>query len=462
MSMFDGLAIVILRVPKTKGVSIMTCLKNIVLSLVAVGLIGICLNAGSAPAAVAYSTDFDGDADTTPTGWTSTANLKLDGNGWYANSTGHSLSVYRPDTGLFRFVDGTLEADYQRGATFAGLVGRYQDSSNFYHVRVDGSNLEVYRFGLGGSGSLGGVAIPGYTSYPTDETWKLSATFLGSQINATLRDSSGTVVSSLSISDPGNELSGLAGVRGSDGAQWDSFTISNVNRLTFAVTTADGTGADAQIEKRDNGYDTNNYGTATSIQMKNADSGTQYLSRKSYLRFDLGAVDGLNAQDATLELTASSSPSTAYTFNVYGLFDGHTGENWTESGTGSITWNNAPGNDTTSLDGALVSETVLLGQIVTTGYSAGDVLQFTSQQLTDFLNADTDGQVTLILTRDTQSSNYSDHSNSFYSKEGSLNVAGDYSLAPTLLIYTVPEPSTFVLVLLGLASLTICRRRHAR
>lgn len=423
-------------------------------SLLAISLVGVFLGAGVVPAAVVYTTDFGGDSGTTPANWTSTANLKLDGNGWYANATGHSLSYLNP----LSLADGTIETDYIRGTSFAGIVGRLQDTSNFYHVRVNGTNLQVYRFGLGGNGTLGSVAISGYDSYPADERWNLSATFLGPQITATLRNSAGNVVSVLNVSDPGNQLAGKAGVRGSDGAMWDNFAISDVNRATFAITTADGVGADAQIEKRHTGtYDTQNFGTTTTVQLKNANDGSQYLSRKSYFRFDLGSMEGFEARDVTLELTASSATSNSYTFNVFGLIDGHAGESWTESGPDSITWNNAPGNDTASLGGVLETETVFLGQISTTGYSASQVLQLASPDLADFLNADTDGRVTLILTQFTQFDDYQIHSNSFHSKEGSL------AYAPRLIVHAVvPEPSTLVLAMLGMFSLAICRRRRMR
>ncbi len=436
----------------------MTSSVSALRSLLAIALVGIFFGAGVAPATVVYTTAFDGDSGTTPTNWTTATNLKLDGNGWYANTTGHSLSYYSPTLGLLSFADGTIETDYRRGTSFAGIVGRLQDSSNYYHVRVNGTNLQVYRFGLGGSGTLETVAIPGYDSYPTNETWNLSATFLGPQITATLRDSSGNVVSVLNVSDPGNQLAGKAGVRGSDGATWDNFAISDINRATFAITTANGVGADAQIETRQGGtYGNSNYGAATTVQLKNAgpdpNNSNNYLSRKSYLRFDLNAMEGLKTKEAALELTAFSGASGSYTFDVHGLLDGHTGESWGES---SITWNNAPGNDTASLDGVLATETVFLGQISATGYSAGQVLKLASQDLIDFLNTDSDGQVTLILTQFTHSNDYFAHSNSFYSKEGSL------AFAPRLVLYAIPEPSTFVLSLLGVLSLAICRRRRTR
>ena len=79
-----------------------------------------------------------------------------------------------------------------------------------------------------------------------------------------------------------------------------------------------------------------------------------------------------------------------------------------------------------------------------------------------FLSADTDRQVTLILTRNTHSDDYFDSSNTFYSKEGSFAAMGDYSLAPRLMVYAVPEPSTLMLSLLGLFPLVLCLRPRKR
>ncbi|MDY0167380.1 MAG: DNRLRE domain-containing protein [Thermoguttaceae bacterium] len=447
--------------------------KSVLQSLLLIAAVGGGLTAAVAPAAVVYySTDFAGSAGDTPTDWTKAyGSLELSGDGWYGPpaDNDHSLSYFNPASGLMSFIDGTIEADFQRGTSFAGVVGRLQNSSNFYHVRVTGSSLSIYRFGnssfYGTSTELGSASIPGFATYPSDETWNIAATFLGPNITATLRDSAGNVVQTLSVSDPGNELAGKAGVRGSTEGRFDDFTISNVNRAGFLITTADGAGADAYVENMTGTRVNNNYGGTTAVQLKNAgpdpNTSNQYLSRKTYLRFDLDAVGALDTQIAWLELTAASGTSGTYAFDVYGLLDGHAGEGWTESGSGSITWNNAPGNDTGSLDGVLGDDAVYLGQFATSGYSSGQVLQFGSQELIDFLNADTDGRVTLILTRFTHDDNYGGHSNSFHSKEGSFNTLGDFSLAPRLIVYAVPEPSAFLLSLFGLLFLA-CRRRGRR
>lgn len=445
--------------------------KSMFRSVLLIAAAAVGLSATAAPAAVIYSTDFDGPADTTPADWTATTYLKLTGTGQYrhtAETAGDpgwdtfALSVY---TGA-SLLNGTIEADFQRGGDNAGLVGRHQDNSNYYHIRLRSSTVDVYRFGLGGSGYLGSVSVPNFGDYPQDELWNISATFLGPNITTTLSDSAGEAVTTLSVYDNDNRFSdNRAGIRGRRGAIWENFTMTDDTPPTITITTADGVGADAYIENMTGTRRNNNYGGVNVVQLKNAGpdptENNQYLSRKTYLRFDLDAIGPLETEIAWLELTASSSTGSEYAFDVYGLLDGHAGENWIETGSGSITWNNAPGNDPDSLGGVLGDDTVYLGQFSTAGHTPGQVLQFGSPELVDFLNADTDGQATLILTRFTHSDDYFDHSNAFYSKEGSLAAMGDYSLAPRLMVYAIPEPSAFVLSLFGVLFLA-CTRRGRR
>ncbi|MHC4676654.1 MAG: CBM96 family carbohydrate-binding protein, partial [Planctomycetota bacterium] len=126
--------------------------------------------------------------------------------------------------------------------------------------------------------------------------------------------------------------------------------------LTSSAQAGEAT-ADAYV--RGPGNDNTNYGSGGSVTLKN--SGGNSYDRKGYIRFDVaGAVS-----DASIELTVSTNnnggggtiPQT-FTIEVYGLAE-HLDHTWTET---DITWNNAPGNDTSSSD--FTADATLLGSFI--------------------------------------------------------------------------------------------------
>ncbi|UCF16801.1 MAG: LamG domain-containing protein, partial [Phycisphaerales bacterium] len=176
--------------------------------------------------------------------------------------------------------------------------------------------------------------------------------------------------------------------------------------------------ADTFVRGADNG-DTN-YGSGGSVTIKNA-NGNSY-DRKGYIRFDIAG----KTSEASLELTVSTNnnggggtiPQT-FTVEVYGLAESldHT---WTET---DITWNNAPGNDTSSSN--FTADATLLGFFVVEPLPVGNVVSFSDPALDDLINSDTDGQITILVRRTPGAS--SSHNLAFASKE---NTSG-YS-PPTL------------------------------
>lgn len=223
------------------------------------------------------------------------------------------------------------------------------------------------------------------------------------------------------------------------------------------ITTADGVGSDTNIRWRDGVGATEpdtNYGDATSVQLRDPSNPTISNARKIYLRFDLGAIADMSVTEVRLDMAYAGGDSNPFDsiLTLWGLDDGDPGEDWGEN---TITWNNAPGNLQNSwvMDAA---RTTQLGRFDRGGdWVAGEVISFSSEGLVDFLNADMDGQVTLILTGTSQFQS-SGIFTSFTSKESTSG-----NPPPTLEITAVPipEPSTAVLLLLGLIALPGYKRR---
>jgi hypothetical protein len=180
----------------------------------------------------------------------------------------------------------------------------------------------------------------------------------------------------------------------------DSGLSDRVYAASTTITTGVGNGADTFVTY-DAGCDVycdENYGWWETIAIKH-DSGTGLLQRKAYLRFDIDSVAD-PIEGVRLELVyvshqyCSASPST---YNVYGLNDGHVGESWGES---TITWNNAPANDNSG-DGVLPGQASLLGtfSVNFSTMSPSGVVLFSSSAFLDFVQSDTNGLITLIVTR---------------------------------------------------------------
>jgi hypothetical protein len=142
-------------------------------------------------------------------------------------------------------------------------------------------------------------------------------------------------------------------------------------------------------------FATTNFGTAPTLVVKN--STTAATQRKSYIRFDLTGQDIHATPNASLQFAVSSAWVDATPWQVYGLKNADAGESWGES---TITWNNAPANTTSSGDGLVSSRVTLLGTLAVTGAQPlGQVLELRSTALNAFLLADTNNQVTFIVTR---------------------------------------------------------------
>jgi len=172
-----------------------------------------------------------------------------------------------------------------------------------------------------------------------------------------------------------------------------SQTVSATPRAFSGMTTLEAS-ADAFV--RAGSTNTNsNFGNSTTLVAKN--STTADIQRKSYIRFDLTGQDISATPNASLQFAVSSAWVDATPLQVYGLKNADAGESW---GEGTITWNNAPANTTSSGDGLVSSRVTLLGTLAVTGAQPlGQVLELRSAALDAFLLADTDDKVTFIVTR---------------------------------------------------------------
>ncbi len=178
-------------------------------------------------------------------------------------------------------------------------------------------------------------------------------------------------------------------------------------------------------------------------------------SRKSYLQFNLSSITD-NVANASLNLVNAGSGGNPVSgpqlFNIFGLNDGVNGENWGEF---TITWNNAPGNNTISRS-EMNNQATLLGQFTIEGTgNAGDLIQFSGSSLDAFLNADTNGLATIIITRETFDPDPNGFIHAFTSREqvilGKPNLTFDE-------VSAIPEPSTMVFLSIAFLGLLMHRK----
>jgi len=144
-----------------------------------------------------------------------------------------------------------------------------------------------------------------------------------------------------------------------------------------------------------------NYSTEGNLFIKNSNGGG--TDRKGYIRFDVAG----GVAEASLNLTVTvnnqgggGSTPQVFTVEVYGLSESldHT---WVES---EITWDNAPGNSLS--DHEFTADATFLGSFLVDQLSAGDAVSFSDPALVDFINQDTDNQITLLLRRTTGNGSY--------------------------------------------------------
>ncbi|QDU53901.1 PEP-CTERM sorting domain-containing protein [Aeoliella mucimassa] len=237
------------------------------------------------------------------------------------------------------------------------------------------------------------------------------------------------------------------------------------------ITNLDGTGGDVVVRRNNN---TENDGFLR-IKKQGGDGEASSNDRIGLLKFDLsGLTESVSAANVQLELPRGESTSQASntfdagdTLYLYGVPDLATDEDFDEAavtfanfpyltGAGSVT-NPRPATDLTG-NGVNDDLVPLLATYTFAEQSdAGDLVIFSGNLLTSFLQADTNGVATFVLAA-SQTQNALKTA-VFVSDTGTEGTP----LPPTLLTnndVSVPEPSTLVLLsITGVCAAGVLRRR---
>lgn len=181
---------------------------------------------------------------------------------------------------------------------------------------------------------------------------------------------------------------------------------------------------------------------------------------KGYMRFEL-PTDIDYVTSATLTLTRQVAGAWSPTYDIYGLDDDLIENDWLEINsarnpgepyTRGLTWNNAPANDKTTANSFLAADSSMLSSFAVVGYnhggSAGDTYSISGANLVNFLDVDSDGNVTFMIARNSGEST-------------SLDVFGtkETGTAAMLSLTYEPVPEPISLALLGLGGLLIRRKK---
>jgi len=142
-------------------------------------------------------------------------------------------------------------------------------------------------------------------------------------------------------------------------------------------------------------------GSAQTLLMKRASAtSSNGTDRACYLRFSVDS-DCAAVTDALLELTFSQYPgdgTTAFTFDVYGLPDGHANETFDED---TLTFSSAV-NASSSISGSFnPTGLVTLGSFTPSAASGSVNVEFTSTSLRDFVANSANSAVTIAIVRQT-------------------------------------------------------------
>ena len=171
----------------------------------------------------------------------------------------------------------------------------------------------------------------------------------------------------------------------------------------------------------------------------------------SYIGFDISAFQALGRSASAVSFDLSGyGARTSLALNIFGLND-TISPNWLEN---SIDWSNAPGKVVDSIDPG--TTTSLFGGPVS--YTNNGIISFGGSFFEDFINNDTDGLITFILTQESVTS--SNHAFNSRESSGNPGVGSPGDFAPALIIESVPLPGAFWLFASGLLGLFSFRKKE--
>ncbi len=289
-------------------------------------------------------------------------------------------------------------------------IVQFNDNRMIWHDnRRDYATNEVTITGNAAGMAMAAFMGGGYTQAEPAVPAGLTATAAGpSQINVSWNSAAGATgydleVDGTTISDVQSPYShtGLTlgsthsyRVRAKNSAGSSAWSTA-VSATASAVPVDYPASADAYV--RDGTYSATNYGTATTIDVKgDPDAG---YNRKGFIKFDLTGRAGTSVASAALKIYCNTV-SAATPVKIYGLSGT---DSWTESGSGSITWDNQPGST-----GAVSAGTV---NVSAAGWYTIDVTSYVNSQMSE------DKKVTFKL----QVENNNGASLSFNSRENASN-----------------------------------------
>lgn len=202
--------------------------------------------------------------------------------------------------------------------------------------------------------------------------------------------------------------------------RWQPNLILDAGDGWQVISTAYGRGKDSYIQSATKNR---NFGRDPFFRVKHSGL-VENLDRKGYVAFDLGRFEKAAIEDAELVLTIEPSdlgfatlvPDS--TFSVYGV-TAQDEDEWNEEG---LTWQKAPAHDSKQevLNQPDLSRAVKLGEIKIAQGGVGTRL-LRSRELVDFLRADTNGLVTLIICRETAEMDRDGLVHAFATKESRNN-----------------------------------------
>lgn len=141
------------------------------------------------------------------------------------------------------------------------------------------------------------------------------------------------------------------------------------------------------------------HGGEAEILVKN-NGGTHANTRKGVIRFEM--TPGTKVEKATVRLDVAMYSQNVGTvpeslnFLVFGIRDGAAAEHFDEAMANEATFSDEMDS---SLDGVLNAAVDALGQFTVKRNDVGTTVSFTSSALVDFINADTNGDISLLLIR---------------------------------------------------------------